>query len=525
MNRVRYPLVALITLSGLAVQGVCWASPQARTAAGVAEGVSEATSGLSIFRGIPFAAPPIGALRWREPQPVKNWSGVRKADKFSARCMQRPRFSDMVFRSNGVSEDCLYLNVWTSAKSPQANQPVLVYFYGGGFVAGDGSEFRYDGASMARRGITTVTVNYRLDVFGMLAHPWLTAESPHHASGNYGLLDQYAALQWVQRNIAAFGGDPKRVTIAGESAGSIAVSALMASPLSRGLFSAAIGESGSMLGRGDTPTRVVAEKNGAQFAKLVDAKSLDQLRAVPAETLLQVNARDDAPRLDMIVDGYFLSRSPAEIYSAGEQAHVPLLAGSNSQEAGFENVLDKEAPTVKNYTKALKRLFSDKADRVFRFYPAATNDEVMQSATELASDRSLGYSTWLWVETHGKTGGRTPTFYYYFSRARPVTVANPSEPAQRGAVHSGEIEYAMGNLATNKVYAWTADDYKVSEIMQSYFANFVAQHDPNGSSLPQWDAYNRGKDYPRMTIDVKTRLENDARRPRYALAEELTTDE
>src|SRR6476620_11976604 len=229
----------------------------AKTTSGILEGTNE--SGIKVFKGIPFAAPPVGNLRWREPQPVQNWSGVRKADKFGPRAMQLPVFGDMNFRSDGMSENCLYLNVWTPSKTGGEKLPVLVYFYGGGFMAGDGSELRYDGESMARKGIVTVTVNYRLGIFGFLSHPELTKESPHHASGNYGLLDQSAALQWVQKNIAPFGGDPKKITIAGESAGSFSVSAQMASPLSKNIIAGAIGESGSLLGLNPTATLTVAE--------------------------------------------------------------------------------------------------------------------------------------------------------------------------------------------------------------------------------------------------------------------------
>jgi para-nitrobenzyl esterase len=497
------------------------AGPQVKTSAGLVEGIADQKSRVSMFLGVPFAAPPVRELRWKEPHPVKSWEGVRKADQFGARCMQRPLYSDMNFRSDEVSEDCLYLNIWTSAKPGSERQPVLVYFFGGGFRAGDASEYRYDGASMAKRGITTVTVNYRLDVFGMLAHPWLTAESPHHASGNYGLLDQAAALQWVKNNIAAFGGDPNRITIAGESAGSISVSALMASPLSRGLIAGAIGESGSMLGRGKVPSLADAEKNGVAFAQLVKALSLEEMRAIPAGILLESAALDSAPRLDLIVDGYFFPKSPAEIYEAGEQAHVPLLAGTNSQESAFDAVIGPNPPTLENYKQALHRIFGDKASRALQLYPAATDEEVMDAATELASDRFLGYSTWRWVETHGKTAKNQPTFYYFYSRARP-TPTNPEQKAERGAVHSAEIEYAMGNLDTNKVFAWRPEDHKVSKTMQSYFANFIQRRDPNGAGLPKWDAYNKSDAHPRLTIDVNTRLEPDTRRARYELAEQST---
>src|SRR6185503_5186961 len=275
-----------------------------KTANGIVEGTLEKSSGTRSFKGIPFAAPPVGDLRWQPPQPVKNWKGTRKADHFGPRCMQRPIFGDMGFRSNGMSEDCLYLNVWTPAKAKNERLPVLVYFYGGGFVAGDGSEARYDGASMAAKGIVSLTVNYRLGVFGFMAHPELTKESPHNASGNYGLLDQYAALLWVQKNIAAFGGDPKRVTIAGESAGSLSVSAQMASPLSRGLIAGAIGESGSVLGTLSAVPLKEAEESGVKFATSVSANSLAALRGIAAEQLLEATAKPGLPRMGPTIDGY-----------------------------------------------------------------------------------------------------------------------------------------------------------------------------------------------------------------------------
>src|SRR5215470_12342731 len=296
-------LILTITLIIAATVGA-FAQDRVKIANGLLEGVSDKSSGVRSFKGIPFAEPPIGDLRWKPPQPVKNWQDARKADKFGPRCMQRPIFGDMGFRSNGMSEDCLYLNVWTPAKSPRERLPVLVYFYGGGFVAGDGSEARYQGESMARKGIVALTVNYRLGVFGFFAHPELTKESPHHASGNYGLLDQAAALVWVQQNIAAFGGDPKRVTIAGESAGSTSVSAQMASPLSKDLIAGAIGESGSLLGARSTLSLEEAEKDGVKFADLVGADSLTALRAKSAAEILEATAKPDVPWPSPTLDGY-----------------------------------------------------------------------------------------------------------------------------------------------------------------------------------------------------------------------------
>jgi para-nitrobenzyl esterase len=495
---------------------------RAETENGTIVGSNEADAGLRVFKGIPFAQPPVGKLRWRPPDPVQNWKGEREALRFGPRCMQAPIYSDMVFRSDGLSEDCLYLNVWTLAKSANEQLPVLVYFYGGGFQAGDGSEPRYDGASMARKGIVTLTANYRLGVFGMLAHPDLTKESPHHASGNYTLLDQQAALKWVQQNIAAFGGDPKRVTIAGESAGSQSVSALMASPLSRDLIAGAIGESGAMINSapGSIPL-ADAERDGVKFATAVGANSLSALRAVPAQKLLEAATSPDV-RLNPIVDGYFLPKPPGEIFAAGEQAKVPLLAGSNSEESSFTEVLGEDKPTVENYQRAVQRLYGEHAETVASMYPAASDSDVTQAATELASDRFHGFSTWKWVTLHGLTS-KKPTFYYYYAHPRPTPRAaeanSSAEP--KGAVHSAEIEYAMGNLESNEVFAWTEDDYKVSKAMQDYFANFIKTGNPNSEGLPTWSPYNGDATSPRLTIDVNTRLGPDTRRVRYQLLDAI----
>lgn len=522
--RVSVLAAAVLFTSALPVFG----ADRVKTANGTVEGTTE-PGGIHVFRGIPFAAPPVGDLRWKPPQPVKNWDGVRAATQFGPRCMQRRVFNDMVFRSNGVSEDCLYLNVWTPAASPGERRPVLVYFYGGGYVAGDGSEPRYDGEAMARTGIVALTLNYRLTVFGFFAHPELTKESPHHASGNQGLLDQSAALQWVQKNIAAFGGDPNKVTIAGESAGSTSVSAQMASPLSKDLIAAAIGESGALINPtlGPVPLNE-AEQTGVKFAETVGATSLSALRALPAEQLLELTAKPGTPRFGATVDGYFLPKRPADIFAAGAQAHVPLLVGWNSEENNYRSILRDAEPTPENYAQAVKKLYPERADEVLKLYAGGSNDEVMASATSLASDRFIAYSTWKWADLHGKTGGK-PVYRYLYSRPRPAMnaptdggaqSATQSRPA-RGAVHSAEIEYAMGNLATNKVYAWTPDDYKVSEIFQTYFANFVKTGDPNGAGVPTWPPANRGDAVTVMHIDVDTRAEPEQHRDRYLFLDQM----
>src|SRR5262249_44214233 len=302
------------------------------------EGLGAQTNGVRAFKGIPYGAPPVGDLRWKAPQPVQNWTGVKETKQFGPRCMQMNVFGDMNFRSNGMGEDCLYLNVWTPAKSANERLPVLVYFFGGGFIAGDGSEPRYDGESMAAKGIVALTVNYRLGVFGFMAHPELTKEAPYKASGNYALLDQRASLEWVKQNIAAFGGDPRKVTIAGESAGSIAVSAQMASPLSKDLIAGAIGESGSVLGALAPVALAQGEEQGTKLAAAMNAADLAALRAIPAQQLLEAAGKPGMPRFSPTIDGYFFPEAPPAMFAAGKQARVPLMAGWNSEEMGGRGV-------------------------------------------------------------------------------------------------------------------------------------------------------------------------------------------
>ncbi len=523
-------LVNLIFLSAIAQN-----STRVTISNGILEGITD-PGGIRLFKGIPFAQPPVGNLRWKEPQPVINWTGVRKADHFAHNAMQKNVFGDMMFRADSMSEDCLYLNVWTPARSAKEKLPVLVYFYGGGFVAGDGSESRYDGESMAAKGIVAVTVNYRLGVFGFLAHPELTQESPHHASGNYGLLDQNAALQWVIKNIAAFGGDPKKVTIAGESAGSISVSAQMASPLSKDLIAGAIGESGGLFKPSIGPLPLAdGEKKGIDFAAKAGAKSLADLRAMPAAQLLDAASKPGAFSVSVLVDGYFLPETPAAIFAEGKQAHVPLLVGWNSAEIPYMALMRGSLPTPENYSKTVKQLYNDKADAVMELYPGKTQDEVIRSATALASDRFIVYTTWKWADMQIATGGK-PVYRYIFSRARPAmtaqmgnakpglaggvvrggdTSANKMPPPLVGASHASEIEYAMGNLATNKVYSWTPDDYKVSATMEQYFANFIKTGNPNGQNLPLWLPITGNNNVQVINIDVVTQLAPENGRGRY----------
>ncbi|MEP6989453.1 MAG: carboxylesterase family protein [bacterium] len=504
-------------------------APRARTVNGMVAGIT-LPSGVRAFRGVPYAAPPVRDFRWRPPQPAANWRGVRAADRFENQCMQARVYGDMMFRNAGVSEDCLYLNVWTPGARGVPALPVLFYIYGGGFVAGDGSEPRYDGESMAKRGIVVVTLSHRLGIFGFFSHPQLAAESPQAASGNYGLMDQTAALRWVRANIAAFGGDPKRVTIAGESAGSFSVSAQMVSPLAKGLFAGAIGESGAFFSTTlTTPSRTETEQNGVKFGTAVGAPSLAALRALSATELLEASGRPGVPRFGPNVDGRFVQESPAATFAAGHQAHVPLLAGWNSEESNARAILN-ETPTPERARAQLLKLFGDRAAEAETVYPVGTAAEAQQSLTDLASDRFIGYSTWKWLDVHARTGGRA-VYRYLYARPRPPLVAamgdarpglaggivrggaGSAPPPAQGAVHSAEIEYALGNLPLNPVFAWTPEDYKVSATMQSYFENFIKTGTPNGPGLPSWPSggIDASGQVQRMRIDVDSRAELEPR--------------
>ena len=469
---------------------------QIHTQNGMVEGMASADGKVRVFEGIPFAAPPVGNLRWQPPQPPVSWEGVRKATSFGARCMQAPIYSDMIFRDPGPSEDCLYLNVWTPADSASAKLPVMVWIYGGGFQAGASSEPRQDGSKLAEKGVVVVSMNYRLGIFGFFAHPELAKESPHHASGNYGLLDQAAAIAWVHNNIAAFGGDPGKVTIFGESAGSISVSAQMASPLSKNLIKRAIGESGAvfMLTNQVTPLEQ-GEQQGAKFAAALGATSLEALRATPATKLLdEIQQQRATFRFWPIVDGYFFPEAPKAIYEAGKQAHVPLLAGWNTDEQPAAAFFGKEPKTIESYRARMKTLYGEHADEMLRLYPAENDAQLKESAGALASDRFIAYSTWKWVEEQMHTGD-SAVYNYHFEQAPPQPEGKPS----RGAYHSADIEYVFETL-DSKNLPWTDADRKLSDIMSSYWTNFAKNGDPNGSGLPEWPKYSKNDRYEVMHL-------------------------
>lgn len=488
---------------------------------GTLEGRYDVRTGLQMYFGIPYAKPPVGDLRWKAPQPPENWKGARTAREFGPAPVQSDVFGDMIFRGDGLSEDCLYLNVWTPAKRDTKGLPVLIYFYGGGFVAGGSSEPRYDGASMAQKGIVAVTVNYRLNIFGFFAHPELSKEASYHASGNYGLLDQYAALKWVQKNITAFGGDPKRVTIAGESAGSLSVSAQMASPLSKGLIAGAIGESGAAINPTLAPVPLVeAEKTGVEFAQKAGYPTLAQLRALSTKEVFEIYTESRRFGFPLVIDGYFFPKSLPEIFNSKQQAQVPLLVGWNSAE--IPGMAFTQGPyTDENYVTKVKAAYPESYEQVIKLYPHESQEELVASATALASDRFISYSTWKWFDLQRKNSDQ-PVYRYMFSRIRPRpadALAGPGGfqmPPPIGASHASEIEYCMGNLDLVDAYPWTKDDQTVSKTMQEYFANFIKTGNPNGEGLPEWPvAGSNNPKPPVMVIDVESKAVDALHDDRY----------
>jgi para-nitrobenzyl esterase len=496
------------------------AADQVRTDAGIVEGFVAPGTSIRVFRGIPYAAPPVGDLRWRPPQPVPAWEGVRSAREFGPRCMQGRIYDDMIFR-DGMSEDCLYLNVWTPAQSPAERLPVMVWIYGGGFQAGSASEPRQDGTRLAGKGVVVVSMNYRLGVFGFFSHPELTKESERHASGNYGLMDQTAALRWVHDNIARFGGDPGNVTIFGESAGSTSVSAQAVSPLARGLFQRAIGESGSLIKMADDPhasrTLAESEDEGVAFATSIGSGSLAALRALSADALLAAalaGKREPQPN----VDGWFLPKRAEELYAADEQTPVDLLAGWNADE-DREGVVLGPPVTAKSFIDGLHQRFPADADALLKVYPASSDAKALESAAAMAGDLSAGYAMWKWIEMHARAG-RSSVYRYSFDRKIPIPPGRLHDGREVtaedvGARHAGEIEYVFGALDSVPGVTWTEDDRQLSDLMMTYWSNFARSGDPNGEGLPTWPRYEPEPGGLVMHLDVTSAAKVNATRPRY----------
>ena len=454
-------------------------SPLAHTASGDLSGAQSKPSGVISFKGIPFAAPPVGELRWKPPAPVQPWKGVRNAIDFGSACMQRIHGDFLPWTAeflthNKVSEDCLYLNVWTPKLSAGAKLPVIVFIHGGAFSEGAGDIAVYDGEQLASTGIVMVTINYRLGVFGFFAHPELTAESDHHSSGNYALLDQIAALRWVKANISAFGGDPHRVTIWGQSAGAFSVNALIASPLAAGLFQRAIADSGIGIASLPMSNLKAAEESGVKFAAAHHASSLKELRAVPAEDMLP-GPQDSSHGSSPIVDGWVLPDTPQALGSRGVDNDIPVITGYQANDGVL---FVPPVPTVEAFNQLAQRQYGEMADEFKRLYPVKTADEAKPVLFQSIRDRDR-VSGYLWATRRAKNHHQ-PVFTYFFDRAVPW----PQHP-EFGAFHSGELPYFFSNL---KIFdrPWEQIDHEISKTSIAYLGSFAANGNPNSGNLPKW---------------------------------------
>jgi para-nitrobenzyl esterase len=497
MTRVKSFLALAAAASALALGAIHSGSPAlttVRVAGGELAGVASQDGSVASFKGVPFAAPPVGDRRWRAPEPAASWQGVRKADAFSANCMQnivdaRKPWTYEFMAHGAIGEDCLYLNVWTPAKAATERHPVLVYIHGGGNTEGSGSVPVYDGSGLAAKGLVVVTINYRLGVFGFFGHPELTQEAPYHASGNYALLDQIAAVKWVKANAAAFGGDPARITVAGQSAGAFGVRNLLISPLAAGSFQRAIAESGVSLG-GFGGSRALAdlEQDGVRFARAKNVASVAELRALTAQQIATPPVGGAPYRWGTVIDNYALVAGEADAFAAGKHNDVPVLTGTNRDESG---AVPQPTTTAAAFQKQLEQRYADRAGDVLKLYPAATDDEA--KTTQNASARDIArVTTSIWVAARAKTA-KSNTFTYFWDHTLPGPDA-----AQYGAFHTSEVPYVMNTLAFSD-RPFTADDTRIADMMSSYWANFAAAGDPNGKGLPHWPSF---AEKPDQTMNV-----------------------
>ena len=476
--------------------------------------------GVSVYKGIPYAKPPVGDLRWIAPHPAEPWTGVRRADAFGPRCVQPSRRENSIsyFGPEPESEDCLFLNVWTPASGADAKLPVMVWFHGGAFYIGSGALGLFDGEYLAARGVVIVTINYRLGRLGFLAHPELTQESAF--SGNYGLLDQIAALQWVQRNIAAFGGDPGCVTIFGQSAGSISGSLLMASPLAKGLFHRVIGQSGALFGpvaescnTGDSiQSLAAAERTGIEFAHALGAKTRDDLRSCPAREIQLAHRRggtgsgsnnnpSDAARgvFDTnwpILDGHVLPQSPFELFSQGRHNDVPLLSGIVANEGATMPCVE----SLHAFEAQARADHGEQAERFLQLYPAGSDRQGRDASRTAFSYRNFYWQNFCWNELQARTG-RAPVYVYEFTRVPPMPANadyDENTPDKFGAFHGSEIPYVFRTFGVRD-WAWSEADSVLADTISSYWLNFARTGDPNAAGLPPWPTYDASA---RMTMEL-----------------------
>ncbi len=446
------------------------------TESGQVEGIQE--DGYMSFKGIPFAAPPVGELRWKDPQPVERWEGVLKADTFACGCSQAQNL-----RPQG--EDCLYLNIWTPANFASEKLPVMVWIHGGGFSAGAPLESTYFGEKLTRKGVIYVSVAYRLGQLGFLAHPELSAESPNKVSGNYGILDQIAALKWIQRNIEAFGGDPHKVTIFGESAGAISVSILCASPLAKDLFTGAISESGGNFGPVEQDSRqdgIVslkgAENIGIEFMKQMGATSIEELRKMDPRDFFENRAAGRGGFWPN-ADGYVIPDDQYKLYEAGKYNDVNVIIGTNSDEGGMFS----RPSYPEDYKHRTEQRFGDFAEKIFKAYPGDTEEQTYTSSADIFRETAFAWPSWAWARLQSRTGN-SKVFMYYFDQKQPE---NPRMPIKlRGAPHAAEIKYVLENIDPNR---YGEEDLKLSDMMGTYWTNFAKYGDPNGDNLPVWTEF------------------------------------
>jgi len=499
---------------------------QIKTDKGKVEGSLTTDGKVRAFKGIPYAAPPVGNLRWQAPQPAAKWKGARPAKDFGNHCVQTNVYPDMIFHDPGPSEDCLTLNVWTPAGAKAGSLPVMVWIYGGGFASGGTSEARQDGQFLAHKNVVVVSMNYRMGIFGFFVHPELTAESPHHASGNYGLLDQAAAIAWVKKNVKAFGGDPNNITIFGESAGSFSVSAQMASPLSKDLLGKAIGESGaafSSSGLSFEP-REEREKRDAKFAETaLHANTLAELRKLSVDDLVkaaEAKTTPPPPRFGPDVDGWFLPDSVPNIYATGKQAHIPLLAGWNKDEMRGAVTMRSPKMDAAQFKAQAQGEFGENAEKFLAAYPATSDDEALVSAGDYAGDRFIAFSTWRWLEAQVQTGN-APVYRYRFDLGSP---GDKFHPAAIGAFHSDDIEYVFGTVDSRQEVTVRPEDRKLSDLIQTYWTNFARTGDPNGGSsadVPKWPTYNAASGWMVMHLDATPEAKPDSQRQRYVFLDSV----